>query len=136
MIARAKIKFDPKRWAYGGHCEIQGKHFIIPKKARIVEVDCSLVHGIIHFIEVVPETVCRRTDFTDKKSKVLFERDIVKTKYDTMPPLSIEWRDGGFYYSPAKIDDEGRLFCVCQFTTSEDEIIGNTIDDPQLTEAK
>ena len=73
------------------------------------------------------------TGLLDRNDKEIYEGDIVQTKYETMPPISIMWRDGGFYYSPPKKDpNDGRLFCVCEFTTESDEVIGNIHDNPEL----
>jgi hypothetical protein len=74
------------------------------------------------------------TGLKDKNGVEIFEGDIVRTKYETLPPLAILWRDGGFYYSPPKKDGKGSLFCVCEFTTESDEVISNIHDNPELLE--
>ncbi len=76
------------------------------------------------------------TGLLDCNGQEVYEGDIMQTKYDGHPPVSVDWKDGGFYYSPVKKDAHGNLFCVCEFTISEDEVIGNIIDAPKLLEEK
>jgi len=62
------------RWAYGGHCVVQGRDFIIPDDAEIDYVD----DYIVGFIEVIPETVGQGTGREDKHGVEIFEGDRVK----------------------------------------------------------
>ena len=97
------IRVDNGEWVYGYYCEVQGRHIIIPSfKDSNSEIRpfISGQNGIHGYHEVIPETVGQSTGRKDKNDTEIYEGDIVQTKYETMPPVSIMWRDGGFYYSP------------------------------------
>ena len=130
-----QIKFRGKRidngeWVYG--------YYFVHLSCTDMCPDMHCIYDGMHiekmnYHEVIPATVGQFTGLCDKNGVEIYEGDIVQTKYEKMQPISIMWRDGGFYYSPPKKDPkDGGLFCVCEFTTESDVVIGNVHDKPEL----
>ena len=70
------------RWAYGGHCVVEGKDYIIPDDAEIdAEID-YLDDYIVGFIEVIPETVGQGTG-REINGIEIYQGDILKSFHFT-----------------------------------------------------
>ena len=132
MIARAKVLSDPKQWAYGGHCEIQGKHFIILDDAEIHDVGASGQHIIDGMVEVMPETVCRYGGH--RKGINLWEKDICSVKTYTKTTWDVYEVEYDLYQWMFYSKKTGDVISFGDET--QIKLIGNTIDGLQLTEAK
>lgn len=67
---------DIKRWAYGWHCVVEGKHYIILDDAAILynQLKAECIEG---FVEVIPESV-KRFVCPDKDGKAVFDGDEVE----------------------------------------------------------
>ena len=86
------------------------------------------------FIEVDPSTVGQYTGLKDKNGKMIFDEDILGSRYDDLCPDDvtievIKWFRNGWYiqekaYSPDLLEEDG----VLPFS----EIIGNVYDNPEL----
>ena len=125
----------------GYYCQIEDKHYIIPKKARVVEVDYSFVLGIIHFAEVIPETVGQFTNELDINEKEIYSGDTIET-YD---PIKLERGEQSDYtgvvsWSERSLawvlnDKEGKFIeMLCRI--EQPKIIGSIHDNPKLLEDK
>ena len=65
------------RWAYGGHCVVEGKDYIIPDDAEM-GVDETFGVAICGFVEVLPETVGHGTGRKINGIEI-FQGDILKS---------------------------------------------------------
>lgn len=88
----------------------------------------------VEFVEVDPSTISQYTGLKDKNGKMIFEQDILGSRYDDLCPddVTIEvvkWFRNGWYvqekaYSPDLLVEDGVL--------PVSEIIGNAYDTPEL----
>lgn len=151
------LTIDTKQLVKGWYCEVEDRHYIIPDKAKTVEVDYSLVRGIIGFVEVDPETVGQETGSKDKHKKEIiggFDNkggDIVRYNYRLSEPdtdffceviydvLALKSGDGssrhvGFILRG--IEKNGESWFT-DFPDIEDiEVIGNMTETPERLEGE
>lgn len=147
ILFKAKLKGwreDPEknRWVEGSlYC--QNEHtFILESPMNIGENSdgsCWIDDGIY---PVDPETVCQYVGMTDKKGRKIFEKDIVRVitfgfdpeKFVTEIKFGPRAGVQGFYLA------NGRMmfyFGQTDLTKMDDaEIIGNSIDNPELVEVQ
>ena len=133
IIFRGK-RLDNGEWAEGFYIShLNACHYIIPFRTGGYEaMDNSFyVHK---WFEVDPSTISQYTGLKDKNGKMIFEQDILGSRYDDLCPddVTIEvvkWFRNGWYvqekaYSPDLLEEYGVL--------PVSEIIGNAYDTPEL----
>jgi hypothetical protein len=77
------IPVGEKDFVHGGHCELEGRHFIIPPDAEVCEPNVHIDPAILGAVEVIPETVGQSTGL-----KEIYEGDIVAGSYG-IPPVRV-----------------------------------------------
>ncbi len=127
ILFRGKRK-DNGEWVEGYYVCVGGKfHYILTGQI-------DLMSGYPRFIycEVIPETVCQYTGFTDKNGKKIFEGDIVKYG-DTIHEVVFEKRNNTAYFGLVYNELETLPFGHYQ-DLKQIEIIGNIHDNHELVE--
>ncbi len=151
------ISVETGKFVYGGHCVVQGKHYIIPDDATCSTLhtfgrNCGSSDCIEGFVEVIPSSVGQATGLKDKNDSMIYEGDICNIHiftqelgenmgvmegerefvaeicFDCICGLSVKNKNG----------DSGPLYMYGGFEDSEEqiEIIGNIHQHPELLEAK
>ena len=123
---------DNGEWVYGSLFVGFKKSYICPEAIAMYNFDGALCLG--GFVEVDPSTVGQYTGLKDKNGKMIFDEDILGSRYDDLCPDDvtievIKWFRNGWYiqekaYSPDLLEEDG----VLPFS----EIIGNAHDNPGL----
>ena len=113
-----EILFRGKRTDCGewveGYAAMSGGTFII--------CDNGLTYGGFIVYEVIPETVGQFTGLTDKNGVRIFEGDILQYEWSGKKNIDyIEYSGNMFTYSE----------CI-RFSLSDDEVIGNIHDNPDI----
>ena len=135
ILFRGK-RVDNGEWVYGYYWTNElGNHFI-----RVTEEDYNYV---LEDYEVLSETVGQYTGLTDKKSKKIFEGDILQDKFGQIEIVDYcnEW--GAFRTCFVKaLNDEEKIVATvggASFVGTiwrKYEVIGNIHDNPELLEEK
>ena len=134
ILFRAKTT-DKGKWVYGfvGQDTIIGKETYL---ATIIRTKTDKLYGGEWF-EVIPETIGQFTGLIDKNGKKIFEEDIVKITYYSIPDYketeirAVTYDESECCYYPMRWKD----YCeICDSYTNIDEIevIGNIHDNPEL----
>ena len=135
LIFRAQVAglkdIKPRR-AYGGHCVVEGKHYIILDDAELTGLAFEDENQIVGFVEVIPKTVEQFTGLRDSKrtkeypkGQMVFEGDKVKASiYGDEEPqlLEVQYREGGYVIDYE--DSESDCVLVGWFVGNL-EVIGN-----------
>ena len=128
-LFRGKRK-DNGEWAYGGLDTDWG---LEPKdRDRYWIIQAYLGEAL-----VIPETIGQYTGLNDKNGKMIFEGDILESRYDEKHPDDaccevVLWYDNGWCIQEYEVADPDHL--------SEDdmlkysEVVGNVHDNPELLE--
>lgn len=121
-------------WVHGLLANTDGKWYISNKVGRPFA------------FEIRPETICQCTGLKDKNGKVIWENDIVKDLFsDTAAPIrygsyqscfdSTKVEHVGFYVDwSGKYNKNYRKDLGYWIHMVDAELIGNTIDNPELLE--
>jgi len=127
-----KIEFRGKRkdngeWVYGYPCYIDNELIIIT--GYVKQVDGSLFHCNTFYF-VIPETIGQFTGLHDKNGKEIYEGDIIEVGD---MKIAIGWNSKtssfhGLFMIGNRQMDTVNLGCL----TSDDKIIGNIHDNPEL----
>lgn len=143
-IYKGKRK-DNEEWVGGDLLVSDERYFIIPEfgVSCIEEVGNRVTDKMItlYAFEIIPETVCRCIEFTDKNEKKIWENDIVKFKHGG------EFSEKGIYYRNYVVEfvntfvtyglrlrNKSIHFPFKRATVSmyDVEVIGNIFDNPEL----
>ena len=111
-------------------------YILCPDKA---EYDCfeefSKGNGIF---EVQPDTICRCTGSKDKNGKLVWENDLAKDEAGNL--FKVFWQENYYQFSWICVKSEklpiGAKWNLWNFKSSEIEVIGNAIDNPELLESE
>ena len=111
-------------------------YILCPDKA---EYDCfedfSEGNGIF---EVQPDTICRCTGSKDKNGKLVWENDLAKDEAGNL--FKVFWQENYYQFSWICVKSEklpiGAKWNLWNFKSSEIEVIGNAIDNPELLESE
>lgn len=111
-------------------------YILCPDKA---EYDCfeefSEGNGIF---EVQPDTICRCTGSKDKNGKLVWENDLAKDEAGNL--FKVFWQENYYQFSWICVKSEklpiGVKWNLWNFKSSEIEVIGNAIDNPELLESE
>ncbi len=115
----------PGNWVYGGVMSGNGDRSII--YGSISGENENITVAIVDKYTVWADTVCEFTGCVDINKTKIFERDIIRSKYDSRL-MVVRFLHGAFYATDAKTSVDILLGNVCGGC----EVIGNEIDDPDL----
>lgn len=139
ILFRGKRK-DNGEWVYGFYC-----YNPLMKRAEIFSFDETR----IYVYEVIPETVGRFTNSTDKNGKKIFEDDILNNewcfacgnsvvKFGTYKTLDMtgKYQQGhlGFHLEHTHEADKRSMRMDLMFFANKGEIVGNIHDNPEFLE--
>ena len=131
IIFRGK-RLDNGEWVYGSLFVGFKKSYICPEAIAMYNFDGALCLG--GFVEVSPESVGQYTGLKDKHGKMIWEGDILGSRYDNLYPddVAIEvvkWFRNGWY-----IQQENNLpDALCEYgVLPYSEVIGNVHDNKSL----
>ena len=123
---------DNGEWVYGSLFVGFKKSYICPEAIAMYNFDGALCLG--GFVEVSPESVGQYTGLKDKHGKMIWEGDILGSRYDNLYPddVAIEvvkWFRNGWY-----IQQENNLpDALCEYgVLPYSEVIGNVHDNKSL----
>ena len=143
-------RIDNGEWVIGNCIDdgVTGQVFIHTVGNSVNESDKVGEEGCLQFVafEVAPTTICQCTGLKDKNGKLIWENDIVKDLFsDTAAPIrygsyqscfdSTKVEHVGFYVDwSGKYNKNYRKDLVYWIHMVDAELIGNTIDNPELLE--
>lgn len=113
-------RIDNSKWIQGYLYGIWERRYIL----------WGMTNDIPNMVEVDPSTICQCTGLQDKNGELIWENDIVIVPSDEEPCL-LEWEDGDGCWS---MKQDGTVYTFDNFWSNEVEVIGNTIDNPELLE--
>ncbi len=133
-------RVDGKGWVEGHHCIIEGKHYIIPDDAEIVEERMNpTIQG---FVEVIPSSVGQSIGKEDESGEKMYKGDIVEAVGQEVVKITDSYRKmkAGIYNFVIFWSEP---FSGWEFKhpigsihpdigLREYKIIGNTTDNPEL----
>lgn len=127
---------DNGEWVEGFLIKGKKTYIVTKNAAKYMVVSVVSYMACVEFVEVIPETVGQYTGLTDKKSKKIFEGDIVSFK-----------RVNALGYTTSRVGDvryynELPIFYIMATTgdawdwveCENIEVIGNIHDNPELLE--
>ena len=122
FLSRGK-RIDNGEWVEGYLYGIWERRYIL----------WGMTNDIPNMVEVDPETVCQCTAMPDKNNKLIFENDIaIKHNDDDKEPYLIRWSENYAAWELAQCGCAMYGFFDVDF--GEIEVIGNAIDNPELSE--
>lgn len=128
-LCKAK-RTDNGEWVEGFYVRCRNHDYILP-----IFNDCEVFYGYDDryddFVEVDPSTICQCIGLKDKNDKLIWENDIVTVPEDEEPYL-IGWDEDCAKWSMTQYGSN--LYDFDNFWSSETEIIGSAIDNPELLE--
>ena len=143
-LCRAK-RIDNGEWIKGHLVPLGKKSFSDPDQYGIIEKAIPVgsknnpVLYNMHIIEIVPQTICRRVELTDKRGKEAFENDLIKTPvgiakiaWNTGPNLYNNRFDAGFI--AVFVDEESNDLYRHDigYWLKRGTLIGNIFDNQEL----
>lgn len=132
VLFRAK-RIDNGEWIYGYYAVIGERHVIIRAQSEdyySVGESVKKSHGN-EVIEIMPETVCQYTGYTDLRKKKVFEHDIVFYENGGCHGC-IVFRNGCFSIEWESSRPDLRSDIHFWFTERRMYVIGSIFDDPEL----
>lgn len=85
-----------------------------------------------------PDTICRCTGSKDKNGKLVWENDLAKDEAGNL--FKVFWQENYYQFSWICVKSEklpiGVKWNLWNFKSSEIEVIGNAIDNPELLESE
>ena len=102
-------------------------------KARLREISSN--QAVWRAFEVRTDTICQCTGLRDKNGKLILENDIVKEEFKAIGVVHYGIHDYNIGFNIKWVNEYGLAYRreVC-YWANKVEIIGNTIDNPELLE--
>lgn len=125
FLSRGK-RIDNGEWIQGYLYGIWERRYIL----------WGMINDIPNMAEVDPETVCQCTGLNDKNGKLIWENDIANCM-DAECCGYISWNESeaGFYFDVLLEDGRFEEEHIYDYQDCM-EVIGNTIDNPELLEVQ
>ena len=146
-LCKARPLGTRKQWVTGFYAVLGEKTVIIEKEPeKYHDIEAGKVSYGNNIVKVMPETVCQCTGLKDKNGNLIWENDIVKDLFsDTAAPIrygsyqscfdSTKVEHVGFYVDwSGKYNKNYRKDLGYWIHMVDTELIGNTIDNPELLE--
>lgn len=126
-LYRAK-RTDNGEWVEGYYVFCRRRHYILPICGK-----CGFDEREDYWTEVDPSTICQCTGLKDKNGKLIWENEIIKCKCGIAVVVwdKSEWR---IKWVKDNIWRKDLHFWVNDENECGVEVIGNTIDNPELLE--
>ena len=135
-LYRAKRK-DSGEWIEGYYAVIGEKTVIIEKeREEFYDVEGEKKSNGNKIVEVDPSTICQCTGLKDKNGKMIWENDIVRDDNGNL--YKAFWQDRYYQFSWICVKSDklpiGAKWDFWSIRNYEIEVIGSTIDNPELLE--
>ena len=123
------------KWVEGWYCKVEGKSYIIPDDSKMVQVDYTLVLGVVGFVAVDHKTVGQYTGHKDKNGKEIWEDDLYKSADGIISRVQMAV-DGWALFSKGKKGAVPSLYWENVCDKTKGEVIGNIHENKDLLETK